>query len=84
MIFGWMTMHQKMLTTDNLAIRGMQHDPLCPLCNAETENVKHLLINCGFTKEVYQLIWLWFMLKGSAASCLPSQEPADWFEQHVV
>jgi hypothetical protein len=27
---------------------------------------------------------MWFRLKGSASSCLPSQEPADWFEHHVV
>jgi hypothetical protein len=49
-IFGWTTMHQEILTADNLGIRGMQHNPLCPLCNAEPENVKHLLINCVFTK----------------------------------
>jgi hypothetical protein len=72
------------MVANNLATRGMQHDPLCPLCNAVPENMKHLLINYVFTKEDYRLIWLWFRLKGSATSCLPSQEPADWFEHHVV
>jgi hypothetical protein len=52
--FAWTTMHQKILTTGNLAVRGMQHDPLCPLCNLEPEDAKYLLINCVFTKEVYR------------------------------
>jgi hypothetical protein len=83
-IFAWTMMHQKILTADNLEIRGMQHDPLCLLCNSEPEDAKHLFIKCIFTKEVYRLIWLWFRIKGNATPCLPCQELAEWFEQNVV
>jgi hypothetical protein len=75
-IFAWTMMHQKILTADNLEIRGMQHDPLCLLCNSEPEDAKHLFIKCIFTKEVYRLIWLWFRIKGNATPCLPCQELA--------
>jgi hypothetical protein len=30
--FGWTAMHQKIMTADNLAARGMQHNNACPLC----------------------------------------------------
>jgi hypothetical protein len=29
-VFGWIALHQKIVTADNLASRGMQHNPLCP------------------------------------------------------
>jgi hypothetical protein len=46
-------MHWKILTINNLAGRGMMHNPLCPLCGREPEDAKHLLINCDFTKEIF-------------------------------
>jgi hypothetical protein len=50
---------------DNLASRGMQPNPLCPLCDSGPEDAKHLLINCNFTREVIRLLWSWFHLQGS-------------------
>jgi hypothetical protein len=77
-------MHQKIFTTDNLSLRGMQHNQLCPLYNAEAEDAKHLLINCVFTKEVFRLIWKWFGLRGNASPCSPSHGPAEWLESNAT
>jgi hypothetical protein len=79
-IFGWSSFHQKIITADNLSLRGIQHKPNCPLYDAEPEDAKHLLINCAFTKEVYRFIWLWFGLRGIALPCFPRQGPAKWLE----
>jgi hypothetical protein len=61
-VFGWTAMHQRIRTADNLASRGMQLSPMCPLCNSNLEDACHLLINCHFTREVFRFIWSWFHL----------------------
>jgi hypothetical protein len=76
-IFGWTAMHQRILTVDNLASRGMHHNPLCPLCNSYLEDARHLLINYPFAREVLRYIWSWFHLQGSPSVCLANQEPAN-------
>jgi C4-type Zn-finger protein len=53
-------MHKRILTADNLAARGMQHNPMCPLCNNHTEYTENLLIDCPFNKEVLKLLWAWY------------------------
>jgi hypothetical protein len=63
-VFGWTAMHQKILTADNLEARGMQHSPICPLCNQTPEDARHLLINCPFTREVLHLLWSWYVKVG--------------------
>jgi hypothetical protein len=37
-------MHQKIMTVDNLAARGMQHNNACPLCHQATEDTQHLVV----------------------------------------
>jgi hypothetical protein len=58
--FAWTAMHEKILTTDNLATREMQHNPICPLCRNQPETAQHLLSVCSFTKEVLQMTWSWY------------------------
>jgi hypothetical protein len=43
-IFAWILLHRKILTTDNLEIRGWPHDLLCKLCNSAHETPTHLAI----------------------------------------
>jgi hypothetical protein len=69
---------------DRQSARGMPHNPVCPLCGMEPEDAKYLLINCVFTREIYRLICVWFGMRGSTSTCLPSQEPADWLECNVA
>jgi hypothetical protein len=57
------------MTADNLAARGMQHNNACPLCQQATEDARHLLINCPFSREVLR-----------AFCCYGSQ----WKEHHPL
>jgi hypothetical protein len=68
-LFGWTTLHHKIPTADLLAARGMQPNPICPLCNSCSEDVYHLLTECAFTKGMLHHIWAWFHLH--------SQPPQD-------
>jgi hypothetical protein len=74
----WTTMHQKIMTANNFAARGMQHNNACPLCQQAPEDARHLLINCSFTREVIRLLWLWFAMEGSPSTCSQDQCPATW------
>jgi hypothetical protein len=71
-------MHHKILTADNLAARGMQHNQFCALCNAFPETGQHLLKDCTFTKSVLRYIWAWFQLGGNPPLTHQSQGNADW------
>jgi hypothetical protein len=72
-VLGWTVMQQKIPTTENLAMRGMQHNQTCPLRHACPEDMQHLLTNCSFIKEVLHLIWSWFHLAGSPTPGLDTQ-----------
>jgi hypothetical protein len=77
-LFGWTATHQKIMTADNLAARGMQHNNACPLCHQSTEDAQHLLIKCPFSREVLHLMWLWFTMEGTPSTCSQDQCPAEW------
>ena len=46
--FACLVLHGKVLTADNLAIRGWPYDPTCKLCRINPETVQHLLLDCNF------------------------------------
>jgi hypothetical protein len=83
-VFGWTAMHQRILTADNLASRGLQHDPSCPLCNSSPEDARHLLINCNFAREVLRLLWPWFDFQGSPTICSMSSDLASWLAANAA
>ena len=57
--FAWMALHGKILTADNLAIRGWPHDPICKLCRIHPETVQHLSLDCTFSTAVRERIFAW-------------------------
>jgi hypothetical protein len=77
-LFGWTTMHHKILTAKNLAARGMKHNQTCSLCNTSPENAQHLLTDYNFTKSVLRYIWAWFQLGGCLPLTTQPQGNADW------
>jgi hypothetical protein len=83
-IFSWTALHQRILTVDDLASRGMDHNPMCPLCNSVPEDERHLLTNCQFAREVICLLWSWFQLQGSPSYCSLQQGPADWLHANAA
>lgn len=52
MVFGWLMLHNKILTVDNLVKRGWELVNRCCLCREQAETVKHLFRNCRYTQEV--------------------------------
>ena len=60
--FAWTLMHKKILTANNLMKRGWTDDPICKLCTNDQETPTHLCKDCPFTKEVWELIKIWFSL----------------------
>ena len=57
--FAWLAVHGKILTADNLAIRGWPHNPICQLCRIHPESTRHLLLECTFTTAVREKIFDW-------------------------
>lgn len=58
-LFAWTTMHERVLTTDNLESKGWDNNVVCPLCLSEAETNHHFLIECEFAKKVMTIIISW-------------------------
>ncbi|WVZ52022.1 hypothetical protein U9M48_003117 [Paspalum notatum var. saurae] len=43
-------------TADRLAKRGLPHPNVCPSCGPEQETMRHLLVSCVFSHELWTLI----------------------------
>jgi len=46
--------HASLPTRGTLLKRGLQIDPICPLCNADIEDMDHLFL-CLIVQEVWRL-----------------------------
>jgi hypothetical protein len=53
-LFLWLAVNNKILTWNNLQLRGWKGPGHCQLCKKDSEDSAHLFIHCPFTK----LIWL--------------------------
>jgi hypothetical protein len=51
----WRCLHSKILTDDNLSLRGCNLPSMCSLCEKHLESSKHLFLECRFAKN----IWSW-------------------------
>lgn len=49
----WLVLRDRLWTADRLARRGMQHNPLCPLCCQEAETIEHITVQCSYSREVW-------------------------------
>lgn len=59
-IFFWIFFQNKILTTENLVKRGFVMPNRCFLCEEETENACHLLIDCRFVRMIWgHVLSLW-------------------------
>ncbi|XP_059295395.1 uncharacterized protein LOC132048717 [Lycium ferocissimum] len=55
----WLAMHGRLLTLDRLDSWGMIVDTKCVLCQGHDETRNHLLLECSFSKSVWQSILKW-------------------------
>lgn len=52
-VFGWLALQKRILTMDNLRLRGKVVVNGCPMCLCDEETVDHLLLNC----QTDQTLW---------------------------
>lgn len=55
-LFIWLMLEHKILTWENLVKRGMFGPSRCVLCGNNEENVRHLFVDCSFTKDIWYTI----------------------------
>lgn len=68
--FAWLVLQDRVWTADRLSRRGWPHSPNCPLCRVQQETAHHLLVQCRYTKRIWQLIATW--------ASQPSLHPSNW------
>ena len=81
--FAWMALHGKILTADNLAIRGWPHDPICKLCRIHPETVQHLTLDCHFSTAVRERIFSWHEQLG-APSHPNGRSLNEWWDATIA
>lgn len=54
-VFIWLMLQTKIMTVDNLVIRGWELVNRCVLCKRQAESVRHILQECSYSKTVISL-----------------------------
>jgi hypothetical protein len=52
-IFMWISLNDRIMTWDLCQKRGLEGPDRCPLCKDEEESMMHLLMNYGFSKNIW-------------------------------
>ena len=52
-IFAWRACMNGLPPRLNLCRRGVNIDPVCPMCEQEPESISHSLLHCNFAKQVW-------------------------------
>jgi hypothetical protein len=76
--FGWLILHKRILTAENLLIRHWPCDWICSLCREDFEDTTHLAKDCEFTELVWNQVCNWQELHLPPPS--NSQSISDWIE----
>lgn len=53
---GWLILHHKVLTADNLLIKHWECSWICPLCRSAFEDADHLFRQCEFIQETWSQV----------------------------
>jgi hypothetical protein len=62
-----LALHNKTLTTDNIAKKSWPKNPLCSLCYCEPETAHHLLAGCNYTEALWNITAAHFNLLNYAS-----------------
>jgi len=52
-VFLWQLCHNSLPSRGTLLRRGLQLDPVCPVCNADIEDTDHLFVSCPMVQQVW-------------------------------
>ena len=55
-IFTWLTLHNKIITRENLSKKGWVGPLHCVFSNAHTETFLHLLLHCPFVNTIWNFL----------------------------
>jgi hypothetical protein len=55
--FDWLLVQSKILTADKLLARRWPCNPICSLCNQESETAAHLISKCGAERRIGRNSW---------------------------
>lgn len=61
--FMWLTMKQRMQTTERMYRIGVSSDPLCLICGLENESQEHLFFSCRYSLKVLVIMRKWLQLE---------------------
>lgn len=81
--FGWLVLHQKTLTTQNLLRRHWPCNWICCLCTSAFEDTNHLFNECPFVRRVWQLVCR-FQTIGANGSSIPPDISTWWANLNLV
>ncbi|XP_071679364.1 uncharacterized protein [Lolium perenne] len=65
-LFHWLAHLDRCWTAERLQRRGLPHHARCLLCDQDMETMQHLMIGCGFSRQVWFDILAWLR-----ATCRP-------------
>jgi hypothetical protein len=75
--FAWLALHNKALTTHNMAKKSWPYNPLCSLCYCEPESVHHLLAGFNYIEALWNATAAHFNLP-NYDSLGPNQSLLQW------
>jgi hypothetical protein len=73
--FGWLILHQKTLTAQNLLRRHWPCNWICSLCGEAFEDTNHLFNVCPFFRKVWLMVCQWQNIPGAQ----PADDTATWW-----
>ncbi|WVZ95115.1 hypothetical protein U9M48_040917, partial [Paspalum notatum var. saurae] len=68
--FAWLIIRNRVWTSDRLAARGWPHNPTCQLCRQHPETAHHLIVECRYSRRIWEAIASWLSIA--------PLDPASW------
>lgn len=78
-IIANLAIHNKLLTMDNLELRGVQTEQKCVFCLSEKETASNLFFGCPVTRRIWSSVLYWTGIKRSSSNNLKVE--LKWFSR---
>jgi hypothetical protein len=80
--FHWLANLDRCWTAERLARHGLPHHARCLLCDQAPESMRHLMLECPFTRQAWHETLAWLRMTTAA----PDHEPSimDWWRRAKV
>lgn len=78
--FAWLITQNRIWSADRLATRGWPNNDSCVLCRQLMESAYHLIVDCRYTKRVWELVAVWTAQPGlNHAGWAPTNDTLQWW-----